>query len=89
MNQRRIAEAERKHKAIKGEGGGLHQRGNEEIVKLTEEGVPDVRNRSEMNDEANGWVYLRSAESGHSNSKKISIRRNVVWTNAIKDISFP
>ncbi len=78
MNQRRIAEAERKHKAIKGEGGGLHQRGNEEIVKLTEEGESDVRNRSEMNDEANGWVYLRSAESGYSNSKKISIRRNVV-----------
>jgi len=78
MNQRRIAEVERKQKAIKGEGGGLHQRGNEEIVKLTEEGESDVRNRSEMNDEANGWMYLRSAESGYSNSKKISIRRNIV-----------
>ena len=31
MNQRHIAEAERKHKAIKGESGSLHQRGNEEI----------------------------------------------------------
>jgi hypothetical protein len=79
MNQRRMAEVERKHRAIKGEGGGLHQRGNEEIVKLTEEGEADVRNRNEMNDEANGWVYLHSAESGYGNSaKKISIRRNVV-----------
>jgi len=80
MNQRRMAEVERKHKAIKGEGGGLHQRGNEEIVKLTEEGEADVRNRNEMTDEANGWVYLNSAESGYvgNYATKISIRRNVV-----------
>mmetsp|Transcript_1755 Transcript_1755/g.2813 ORF Transcript_1755/g.2813 Transcript_1755/m.2813 type:complete len:649 (+) Transcript_1755:51-1997(+) len=79
MNQRRMAEIERKHKATKGEGGGLHERGNEEIVKLTEEGEADVRNRSEMNDTANGWVYLHSqADSGYGTSKKISIRRNVV-----------
>ncbi len=78
MSQRRKAEVERKHKAVKGEGGGLHQRGNEEIVKLTDERECDVRNRNEMNDEANGWISLRSAESGYSNSNKISIRRNVV-----------
>jgi hypothetical protein len=80
MNQRRMAEVERKHKAIKGEGGGLHQRGTEEIVTLTEEGEADVRNRNEMTDEANGWVYLNSAESGYvgNYATKISIRRNVV-----------
>ena len=79
MNQRRMAEVERKHKAIKGEGGGLHEKGNEEIVKLIEEGEADVRNRNELNDEAKGWIYLHSGESGYGNSaKKISIRRNVV-----------
>lgn len=78
MSQRRKAEIERKHKAVKGEGGGLHQRGNEVIVKLTDEKESDVRNRSEMTDEANGWISLRSAESGYSSSNKISIRRNVV-----------
>ena len=72
MNQRRVAEIEQKRKAIKGECGGIHEKGNEEIVSLIEEGEADVRNRTEMNDETNGWLYLRS------NYEKIPIRRNIV-----------
>ena len=72
MNQRRVAELEQKRKATKGESSGIHEKGNEEIVSLIEEGEADVRNRTEMNDETNGWVYLRS------NYEKIPIRRNIV-----------
>ena len=80
MNQRRKADVERKLKAIRGEKGGLHERGNEEIVKLNEESEADVRDRNEIKDEENGWEHIYSARSHHNNtpSKKISVRRNVV-----------
>jgi hypothetical protein len=76
MNQRRLAEQREDRKAVRGENGGTHNRGCEEIVSLPKEDVI-AWGKNGMKDEENGWVSLYAA-SDRGKRSTAHIRRNII-----------
>ncbi|KAL7514727.1 hypothetical protein ACHAXN_012047 [Cyclotella atomus] len=76
MNQRRLTEQREERKAVRGENGGTHNRGCEEIVSLPKEDEIAWGNNG-MKDEENGWISLY-ASSDRGRRSTAYIRRNII-----------